>query len=249
MLKKLFGTFMILLSSAAFAADILIVKAGSKTGTSAQRNNIYAEVLQKNGYTVNLTDSLNNELALEMYNNAQGPALLVWGASLAGRFDLDFTESEFMAIEYSGELYICTINADASKATGTIALDRPKPRGPVSDLGYTNFIPYKNSTDVNNAGIAGEVDFVVVNKGGYTKMTELGKTCDVIPGLDQTAYVVARNVNTDEMRKAIRDVLESTEMKSWQEKKGFTNPNATFDYTKDYNFVKNQIAIWSKIER
>lgn len=249
MFKKLIATFMVIFSSAAFAADILIIKSGSKNGTSAQRNNIYAEVLQKMGYNVNLTESLHNELAVEMYNEAQGPALFVWGASLAGRYNIDFSAAEFMAIEYSGSMYICQIKPNASNTTGVVAYHKGSPTPPVEAMGYKNFVPYRSSTDVINAGIAGEVDFVFVNKGGYTKMTELGKTCSVIPGLDQTAYVIAKNVDTDEMRKIIRTVIESAEMKSWQDKKGFTNPNATFDYVKDFNFVKNQIAIWQNVKR
>jgi hypothetical protein len=249
MFKKLITTIMILFTTASFAADILLVKAGSKNGTSAQRNNIYAEVLKKMGYNVKLTDAMHNKLAAKTYVNAEGPALLLWNASRAGETLVDFTENEFMAIEYSGLLYICTVNEGVSKTDGVVAIGRNNPTGPAEDMGYKNFVPYKSSSDVTNAGIAGEVDFVYVNMGGYTKMTELGKTCDVIPGLNQTAYVIGRNVNTDEMRKAIRQVIESPEMKNWQVKKGFTNENATFDYVTDHNFVRNEMSIWASVRQ
>ena len=68
MLKTLMTVLVaVLFTTATMAQEILVIKAGSKSGSSAQRNNIYAEVLKEQGFTVNLTKNMHNDLAIDMY--------------------------------------------------------------------------------------------------------------------------------------------------------------------------------------
>lgn len=239
----------VLFSTATMAQEILVIKAGSKSGSSAQRNNIYAEVLKEQGYTVNLTKNMHNDLAIDMYNKAEGPAVLVWIDMLAGKYDVEYSAKEFMGIEYTVPLFMCQINAKADKATGITAIQRNAPKGVISELGYKNQVPYASSTKVLNAAIAGEVDFAYTSQSGKKKLGELGKTCEAIPGLNYNAYTIAKNVDSDKFRSVIKTIIESPQMKKWQEGRGYTNASATWNYDKDLAFVKEAMATWSSARK
>ena len=104
---------------------------------------------------------------------------------------------------------------------------------------------YASSTKVLNAAIAGEVDFAYTSQSGKKKLGELGKTCEAIPGLNYNAYTIAKNVDVDSFRAVIKNIIESPQMKKWQEGRGYTNASATWDYDKDLAFLKNAMATWS----
>jgi len=237
--------FVALFTTATVAQEVLVILAGSKSGSSAQRNNIYAEVLKEQGYKVNLTKNMQNDLAIDMYNDAKGPATLVWIDMLAGKFDVEYSVDEFMGLEYSVPLFMCQINDSADKGTGITAIQRNAPKNIIAGLGYKNQVPYASSTKVLNAALAGEVDFAYTSQSGKKKLGELGKKCEAIPGLNYNAYTIAKNVDVDAFRKSIRDVIESPQMKKWQEGRGYTNPNASWDYNKDHDFVREAMTVWS----
>ena len=251
MLRKTIALFVAVLfsmatSSVSFAGEkILVIKSGSKSGSSAQRNNIYAEVLTGLGYEVELTTNMNNDLAIEMYKKAKGPVILAWSDSLAGKFDLPFSQKEFVGIEYTELMYVCQIKDGADKSKGIVAIQRNSPSTPVKKMGYKNFVPYESSTKVANAGIAGEVDFVYVAGAGYTKMIELGKTCEEIKGIAQNAFTVAKGDDAEKLRKLYKTIVDSTQMQEWQKKRGLSNSVATFNYSRDYKYLRGQMAIWA----
>jgi len=224
---------------------VLVILAGGKSGKSAQRNAIYAEVLKEQGYNVNLTKHMQNDLAIEMYNNAKGPATLVWIDLLAGKFDVDYTENEFMGIEYSVPLFMCEVNASEDKSKGITAIQRNAPPKAIEELGYKNLVPYQKAGDVLNAALAGEVDYAYVGLNGKGKLNELGKSCEQIPGLYHNAYTIAKNVDVAEFRKSIRAVIESPQMKKWQEGRGYTNTQATWNYDKDHSYIRGAMSVWA----
>ena len=245
-IKTLLTTmFVVFFTTVTFAQEVLVILAGSKSGSSAQRNNIYAEVLKEQGYKVKLTKNMQNDLATDMYYNAKGPATLVWIDMLAGKFDVEYSTDEFMGIEYSVPLFMCQINADADKGTGITAIQRNAPRNIIADLGYKNQVPYASSTKVLNAALAGEVDFAYTSQSGKKKLGELGKSCEAIPGLNYNAYTIAKNVDIAEFRRSVRAVIESPQMKKWQEGRGYTNANASWDYDKDHAFVRKAMITWA----
>ena len=241
----LVAMFVALFTTATVAQEVLLILAGSKSGSSAQRNNIYAEVLKEQGYKVKLTKNMQNDLAIDMYNDAKGPATLVWLDMLAGKFDVEYSEDEFMALEYSVPLFMCQINDSADKGTGITAIQRNSPRNIIEGLGYKNQVPYASSTKVLNAALAKEVDFAYLSQSGKKKLGELGKKCEAIPGLNHNGYIIAKNVDVESFRKSIRDVIESPQMKKWQAGRGYTNAYASWDYDKDHAFVRKAMITWA----
>jgi hypothetical protein len=237
--------FVALFTTATIADEVLVILAGGKSGKSAQRNAIYAEVLKEQGYNVNLTKHMQNDLAIEMYNNAKGPATLVWIDLLAGKFDVDYTENEFMGIEYSVPLFMCEVNSNTKKNKGITGIQRNAPPKAIKALGYKNLVPYPKQKDVLNAALAGEVDYAYVGLNGKGKLNELGKSCEQIPALYHNAYTIAKNVDVAEFRKSIRAVIESPQMKKWQEGRGYTNSQATWNYNNDYSYIREAMSVWA----
>jgi len=247
-MKKLVLVFVALFSfQTAIAEEITLVRGGSDTGTTSQRSNLYTVALEDLGYTVKRPSSMPSDRVAELLLSTSEPVIVPWTSSHGTKIPLDFTLDNFVGLEYSAPLYVCTINEGVEMQTAKVGHARTNPVNAVKKMGYKIFIPYKNNSAAENAALSGEIDMIYTNQKGATKLKKTGIGCTVVPEIAQHMFLLAANVDMDKLRKTFAKGLNHEEFVTWQNNAGVNNNMATGNPQTDFELVKDSYAQWGDL--
>ena len=232
-----------LFAVSAAAQDITILVNGSPGGTFFIRSELYAKGLADAGYTVNTVNIPKNKAAAEKFNETDAPTMMVWMDALAPVRPVEATIGNFVSLEYTAPLFLCAITG---KENGNIGAPKMYVMDPVLEMvPGSKIIPYKNTGATLNAGLAGEVDFAYLNQGKAKKLKDAGYPCLAVQGVAQHAVVVAKNINIEQLRTAVKNVQQSTDFISWLDKNVF-NAITDLSYESELNTVLTSQDQWKQ---
>lgn len=227
-----------------FAQEITIISGGSATGTTAQRSDLYETALLAQGYSVKRAPRMPSDKVVDFFMSTNDPVILPWNTT-NGYIPFNFSVGNFVSIEFTAPMYLCFVNAGVSPEIATVAVPRTNPTNPIKDKGYSRFIPYKNSGAVANAALAKEIDVAYVSQQSATILQSAGLSCETLSGVDQTAFLLAKNVDIEILRKHIQDAYKHADFVAWQKKSGVTNYLRTDDIENDYAVVLAGYKLWA----
>jgi len=207
-----------LFSFLAQAEPLNIIVNGSPGGTFFERSHMYAEILQKSGYDVNLINAGKTLQAANLFEKINDPTMMVWIDTLSAIRPLEATEENFVSLEYSAPLYLCNKNG---KNGGTVGMPKTYVFGPIQQIGKFKPIPYKNTGAVRDAAIAKEIDFAYLNQGKAKTLESAGFSCQTVPGIKQHAIVIAKNIDLGKLAMAVSQAQNNNDFVNWLDKRNF----------------------------
>lgn len=181
------------ISSTAFASDLTILNAGSKTGSFSKQTTAYSQDLSDE-FNVTHVNPGDRCVALgSLLPKIKGPVLMPWASDYeangrnGGCVTHDITKGTVIRYDVS-PVFVCTRGGDVQKDSGkvghTVPVDGPLARI-VSELnnqfGTTHSsVVYNGSGDTRLAIINGEVDYALLSKKHSVKVmaADSSITCD-----------------------------------------------------------------------
>jgi hypothetical protein len=227
--------------------ELTLIRGGSDTGTTSQRSDLYTTALENMGYKVNRVPSMPNNKLIKVFESMTDPVIWPITTDYGSTVTLDFTAEQIVAIEYTGEMYICHVGERTNPSEAKIGVPKSIPMNWVRDqLGYKTLVPYKNNGATRNAALAGEVDAVMINQKSANNLKSAGLSCGVVEGITQTAFLLGKNFkDMDQFRKDVALAYKGKEFSDWQTKAGVTNHLFTGDTDKDYQTARKGFDVWA----
>jgi hypothetical protein len=227
--------------------ELTLIRGGSDTGTTSQRSDLYTTALESMGYKVKRVPSMPNNKLLKVFESMTDPVIWPITTDYGSKITLDFTAEEIVALEYTGDMYICHVGEKMEPSKAKFGVPKSIPMNWVKEeLGYMTLLPYKNNGATRNAALAGEVDAVMINQKSAEKLKSAGLSCEVVDGITQTAFLLGKNFkDLDQFRQDVAKAYEGKEFSDWQTKAGVTNHLFTGDPEKDYKVAREGFDVWT----
>jgi len=223
-----------MLSLITHAQTINVIVSGSPGGSFFKRSMMYIEGLKNLGFEVNKIKAEQNTKASVIFSNIQEPTVMVWMDQLASMLDVVADADNFIALEYTSPLYLCSITG---KESGTVGAPKVYVMQPVLAMGDFVIVPYKNTGATLNAAIAKEVDFAYLSQSQANKLKDAGYSCREVDGISQHAIVIGKNVDLETMRSAIVKIQKQAEFVEWHENSKFKT-----DFSMEKNDQLNMVT-------
>lgn len=240
-MKIIFTMLTLLFTTISFAQEITLINNGKPGGTFFTRTEMYAEELQKLGYKVTIVDRKQALQGARFFNEYNGPAMMVWMDLFSPKEVLTASEENFVTLEYTASMYLCSISG---KESGTVASGKAYVDSAVQAMGDFTIIKYKNSSAILNAALAKEVDFAYINASKGKKIMAAGYPCKTVPEVQQTAYVVAKNIDLDQLRQDVETILQADRFTEWHARGGYSKEAKKSLKSDELQFVQDSELLW-----
>lgn len=257
-------------STSALAETVEVLINGKPGGTFFARSTMYAEGLEKLGWTVSTKDLKKGSRGLEYFLETDQPTLMVYGAEhgpLRGTYhDVD----NFVSAEYTSGMYLCVNKG---------ALDKNKIKLGFVKVYNTEFfvnwlesqgktvtqLPYENSGYTLQGILGGDVDAMMINQSKATKFMKDGNACVMQTGEKETlgvpsyrefnttgsvpvqlTTVMGKNIDLEQLRVAVKQVQQSEEFQNWLTKNNLSYVDDALSREQELALVNQTEKLWEK---
>jgi hypothetical protein len=251
-MKKIVITAIIyLFGTAAMAETITILNNGKVGGSYNARSQLYKEGLEDRGHTVNFENIGKIGQAVKIFKETDQPTIMVYSTNQVYEQDLFHTEDNFLLLEYEQPMWICRTHDAVNQAKQIrVAHGKGYDTDIIKKALGTNIVlvPYKNSSAILNAMLAGDVDASVNNQGKSLQYGASGQgVCepsDVLPVMQAT--VIGKNLDIGAMREVLLSITHDKKFVDYHSSNKLKRSHGTL--IEELDSIKEKTINW-KVNR